>query len=315
MPADRSQKREARIGALIVAGLAAALLLVFFVPDLMRMAQPSMHLVALMGDAGALGKNSPVWLAGRKIGIVTAVEFRPANVDSTVRMAVHLDVAKKFTSHIRKDSYIRITTERLIGEPIVDIIPGTLAARPVEEDDTLRLPFRSSLEAVMDKAIALTDDFDSLVIHMKSIRGPAKARQDVIAHINKNLQAVTLQFHELSAGLANSPMAMLSDPKFRATLTHLSGNARQLREGFAAAAGRAHAAQSDAEPALKRLMARADTITRTLDELKLVVSQSGGGLILRAQKDSAIMKAVHGAQVQLDSLMAETKRNPLRFWF
>jgi hypothetical protein len=49
--------------------------------------------------------------------------------------------------------------------------------------------------------------------------------------------------------------------------------------------------------------------------LQEAVNSGGGGLLVRAQKDSAIIKGLHRARNQLDSLIAETKSNPLRFWF
>ena len=58
-----------------------------------------------------------------------------------------------------------------------------------------------------------------------------------------------------------------------------------------------------------------DTIRAILTDIQARIDAGGGGLLIRAQTDTAIIKAFHEAQVQLDSLIAETKRNPSRFWF
>jgi capsule polysaccharide export protein KpsE/RkpR len=106
-----------------------------------------------------------------------------------------------------------------------------------------------------------------------------------------------------------------SDPEFKRMVGNLSALIGDLRTSFTRAAERASAAQSEAEPALRRLAARADTINAQIAQLQTAIAAGGGGLLVRAQTDSAIVKALHGAQLQMDSLIAETKRNPLRFWF
>ena len=95
----------------------------------------------------------------------------------------------------------------------------------------------------------------------------------------------------------------------------MAARTRELRAQLEAAGERARAAHSDASPSLERLAAHADTISSILAELDTRVKQGGGGLMIRAQRDSAISKGLHRAQQLVDSLIAETKRNPLRFWF
>jgi hypothetical protein len=72
------------------------------------------------------------------------------------------------------------------------------------------------------------------------------------------------------------------------------------------------ALQSDVTAGLRRLQSRADSLTALLDSAAQSLS---GGLLVRAQRDSALVHAVFRARAQLDSLIAETKRNPLRFFF
>ena len=315
MANERNQKRSAELGALIIVAITAAAFAIFFVPDLFRMAVPSMEVVVLMPSAGALERNSPVWIAGRSVGKVTRVWLRPAAADSNARVAVYADVPRKYAQELRQDSRARITTARLIGEPALDLLPGSLDAPLLSDHDTIRMRPLGSLEAVLDKTIKLTRDFDKLIVDMSNVKRPAERRAREMARLNANLGAVGRQFRELTNALANSPMNTLSDARFRTLLDHLNTNSRNLRTALRQASERARAAHSQAQPSLDRLQARADTISRMLGRLQASLQSTGGGLIVRAQRDSAIVKALHETQVQLDSLMAETKRNPLRFWF
>jgi hypothetical protein len=150
---------------------------------------------------------------------------------------------------------------------------------------------------------------------MRSYKGPATRRVADLNRIDRQLHASTVGLRKLMNDLSTSPMQTFSGPAWSRMLNSLTANGRELNAQVRAAAERARAAHSDARPSLERLTARTDTIAAVLADLNARVAQSGGGLLIRAQRDSAIVKGLHEAQVQLDSLIAETKRNPLRFWF
>ena len=56
---------------------------------------------------------------------------------------------------------------------------------------------------------------------------------------------------------------------------------------------------------------RADSLS---NRLRTLSEQFANGSVMRFSSDSAIQKTLRETKVELDSLMAETKRNPLRFW-
>jgi hypothetical protein len=129
------------------------------------------------------------------------------------------------------------------------------------------------------------------------------------------MAAAARGLREFTLAVQEGPINTLSDPEFKRIVGSLGSSIGELRQTFMQAAERARAARDDAEPALRRLAARADTISMQITTLQNAIASSGGGLLVRAQTDTAIVKALHEAQVQMDSLIAETKRNPLRFWF
>ncbi|MGQ0560395.1 MAG: MlaD family protein [Gemmatimonadota bacterium] len=316
MPAEHSQKRRVRIGSLIAAVVVGLALLVFFMPDLFRKLEPSIEVVAVMERAPALEKASPVWVAGHEVGTVLSVQLRPAGVDSTERVAVRMSIPREFAAHVRSDSEVRVTSRRLIGEPVLDILPGSPTAPPIRSGDTLRVRSAGSIEGVLDRTFAVSDAFEKLFRDMESIeRIPSEAREEQLRRLNRSFAAASAEFRDLLEILRSSPMNTLSQPEFRQALASLQARATELSNALRTTAERARRAQSEAQPHLRRLAARTDTIRAVLARVQANVAAGGGGLLLRAQRDSAISKALHEAQVQLDSLVAETRRNPLRFWF
>jgi ABC-type transporter Mla subunit MlaD len=301
-------------GALIILGFFVVSMLIFFAGDLFRKLQPSVQVVALVDYAGTLDKNSIVWIAGREVGVVTSVVVMPPAADSIEPFAVNMRVPRKYLTFIRRDSQARITTARIIGNQVVDILPGSAQSPVYREGDTLRIRPSGTMEGVLERTLVLTAAMDSMVLEMKVLEAPATRGGEHLVRINENVQAVSKEFKSLMTAFEEGPLQTLSDPRMQDMLGRLSTRSRELSAAFGRAAERARAAKSDAQPSLERLMAHADTISMELARLQESM-KSGGGLMARAQTDTAIVKAIHRAQEQIDSLMAETKRNPLRFWF
>ena len=315
MPPDRSQNHKGLRGAIILLIVIALATLTFFIQDIFRATEHSIHVIGLIPDATSVDAKTPVWVAGRTVGAVTAVRFRGVQSDSTERLAVVMEIPRKYAVQIRRDATIRVTTERLIGDPVIDIDPGSPNAPAIADHDTLRMSPTGSLEGVMDKALALETDFDKLIVDMHSFQRGAKRGSDQLARLQSNMTALSVQFRDFSAGMAHSPMRILSDGSFSARLNAMQQQNAELGVALRKAMQRAQGAGGDLQASLKQLMARSDSISKSIATLRSTINQNGGGLLMRARSDSAIVKALHEASVQLDSLMAATKRNPLRFWF
>lgn len=315
MAMDRTPNRSVLFGALIIAALAAATIFIFFIPNVTRSLSRSIELVALMADAGALETGSEVWMSGHRVGSVAKVELLPIGTDSARRVAVTMTIPKKYQPFVQRDSEVRTTTETMIGKPVLDILPGSPGAPPVEDSDTLIVRRSGSIAVLLDKTDALTATAQQFLTDVRTVEARTSNRSEHVARMNRNLQTTMTEFRALTMTMRASPIRILSDPAFKQMLRNLSATSRQMSEALRGAADRARRAQDDAEPSLRSLAARADTIQGIVSELQARVEQSGGGLLIRAQKDSAIVKGLHEAQVQLDSLIAETRRNPLRFWF
>jgi ABC-type transporter Mla subunit MlaD len=317
MAVDRSQNRHVVIGVLILIAMVALPVLILFVPDWIRRLSSSAEIVVVMPEAGVLEKAAPVWIAGREVGTVMHVELRPGNVDSTERVAVRMSIPRKYLTHVRKDSQVRVTSASLIGKPVLDILPGSPGVPEVQDNDTLHVRTAGTLTGILESTFALNKAFADFFVDLKKLEGlsaPA-ARQQQIQRMNRSLTSAMTQFRTLVVSLQSSPINTLSDPEFKRMLASLQTRSTQLSTALRGASQRASKAQSNMQPTLERMTARGDTIRAVIADIQARIEAGGGGLLIRAQTDTAIMKAFHEAQEQLDSLIAETKRQPSRFWF
>ena len=315
MVAERSQRREVRRGLAVLAVLVFMFLGIFFLADVRRLFTRTSHLHVLMPSAAGLTRGSLVWIAGQTVGEVEEITVRPPGVDSIERVHVRMKVEDRHFEHIRRDSEARVTSFRVIGDPVLDITPGTPTAPAIQPGDTLRMRTVGTSAAVMARARSLQAHLKQLVADSRTIAGQARQRQDQATRLGRQLAATKREFEEFVDAVQFGPINVFSDPQFQQALSGLNETIGELKTSFTRASERARKARADAGPAFQRLSARADTIQHEIARLQASIAQSGGGLLVRAQTDTAIVKGLHRAQTQLDSLIAETKRNPLRFWF
>lgn len=315
MPIDPRQKRDARIGLVAIGIMVFSFLGIFFLADIRRAFTSTDTLHVTMPSAAGLRPGSMVWIAGRTVGAVKDIEVRGPEVDSLQRVVVHIQVEERHLQHIRRDSEARVTTAGAIGDPLLDITPGSMQAGAIEEDDTLRMRTTGTPAEAVARARALQANLRELAQGSKGLMNRTRQSAAQAARMREGLGRAAIEMREFITLVQEGPLNTLSDPEFNAIMSDLGGTISQLQVSFSRASARASAAGDEAAPALKRLAARADTISGEITKLQTAIRGSGGGLLVRARTDTAIVKSLHRSQEQLDSLIAETKRNPLRFWF
>ena len=124
----------------------------------------------------------------------------------------------------------------------------------------------------------------------------------------KQLQEAVALRNSLESGAG---IATLRDPAFAAALQRAQATAAQLPDVFAQMSTRAGEVK-EIKAAVARLQLRADSLRTQLAAASSLLG-TGNGSLTRFQQDSALIRAIAKARMDLDSLIAEAKRNPLRF--
>ncbi|HSJ07274.1 MAG TPA: MlaD family protein, partial [Longimicrobiales bacterium] len=270
--------------------------------------------VALVPDAPGLAVGSPVWVGGRVVGSVKALGFMPAGTDTLDRIWVDLKLPRGVQSQVRQDSRVRLTSTALIGERVVDIEPGTPSVPALAPGDTLRMKYGLSADEVTRQAASIKAQLDTLLAEARSMEPAARARITQAARAAAAMEGAMVEARRLQADLrANAGMALLDDPAFAASLERVREHAAGLPAAAARLRGEAEGT-ADVVAALATLEARADTLRASLDAAAQMLDASGG-FAGRITRDSALIRAVDAARASLDSLVAEARRNPLRFVF
>jgi phospholipid/cholesterol/gamma-HCH transport system substrate-binding protein len=145
---------QIRIGGFILAGLGVFFAIIYLLGAQARYFERKYDLIAEFTQVGGLLHGATVRLAGVQIGRVTNVEL-PSQAGGKVR--VTLTIAKRFSDRIRKDSEVRIVTQGLLGDKLVEISIGSLASPPAKPGDLLasREPYETE-QVIAEAADTLT---------------------------------------------------------------------------------------------------------------------------------------------------------------
>lgn len=166
---------------------------------------------ATFTDVKGLLRGSNIWLSGIKIGTVKRIEFTGYGL-AKVEMKIDED-ARKFIS---KDARAKISTDGVIGNPIVVIYGGTPNIPAIGDQDTLqteagfnRGQMMSKLEESNQNLSVITSDFKTVSRRLVAGEGTMGKllTEDKIAEqlqaTSANLQQASVIIQRLSANLAD----------------------------------------------------------------------------------------------------------------
>lgn len=296
--------------------LAAASAAIVLAEDIARLFTHRFTLVVAFPEALGLQPGADVRLAGQPIGTVRRVAFAPAGTEPAEDRApvtASLELRAFAREFIRGDSEVRLHRPRLMGDPVVEIRPGTAAAPAVLPGDTLVGRAAARPLELVERVTHVRGALDTLSADARRIRHLVDDRAPITRDALDQLSTTAAEVDVLLAAFDHGPLAdFLEGAEGREALARvvrrLHAIAALVRERAVALANEPPAA------ALERIAARVDELTAQLDELRALVD-SPDGFRARWERDPALRQVLDAARVQLDSLVEVTRRRPWRFWF
>ena len=308
------QGHETLYGGLIIVGIIVFAVCIFVLDAVVAAFRDFDEIVAVMPEAPGVTKGTAVWISGKPVGTVSRVSFLPIRSDSTAQIAVALQFPHEYHELIRDDSRVRLTSERFIGEPVIDILPGTSAAL-VAHGDTLFMGNIVTPEELREKAAKVKQLFDSAIVELRAVAGPARNRMAALAPVMRNMAAAQQELASLTTAVQNGPaLELLSDGRLNDHIASLQKTAAELGPAFATARSRMTDAETGVAASMGRMQTGAERLSASLTRLQALMEENNGTMY-RMSADSALLRTLHGVQAQLDTLMMEARKNPLRFVF
>jgi len=130
---EKTSSQKIRLGIFVIIGLLFFILAVYFIGNKQKMFGKTDHLEAVFNNVNGLQLGNNVRYSGINAGTVRGIEMIN---DTTIRVDMIID--KTILPHIKTDAVAIIGSDGLVGNMIINIIPGKSAAPSVKPGDKIR---------------------------------------------------------------------------------------------------------------------------------------------------------------------------------
>lgn len=142
---EKSNSQKIQLGIFVIIGTLVFLAAIYFIGNKQNMFGNTSHLKAVFVNVNGLQPGNNVRYAGIDIGTVKEIEMMN---DTTI--SVHMIIDNKIMEHIKKNAIATISSDGLVGNMIINIIPGKGAAEKVENGDTIQSYSRIGTDAMLE---------------------------------------------------------------------------------------------------------------------------------------------------------------------
>jgi phospholipid/cholesterol/gamma-HCH transport system substrate-binding protein len=141
---EKTDAQKIRLGLFVIIGSLFFLAAIYFVGNKQNMFGNTSNLKAIFVNVSGLQVGNNVRYAGIDIGTVKSIEMIN---DTTINVAMSIE--DKMLTHIKKDAIATIGSDGLVGNMIVNIIPGKGNAQAVVAGDVLKSYSRASTDEML----------------------------------------------------------------------------------------------------------------------------------------------------------------------
>jgi hypothetical protein len=301
-------------GLLWIVGIAILIVAVFFFDTFLRATEEGPRLTVVATAAPGVVPGSTVWVAGRPVGRVLSVRFRPPDPQSRDNIIIETVLQRSIDDIIRADATVSIHPSDLLEPVVVSIRPGTPASPPLAYPATLRA---TSDDLDQEYVFSL---FDSLRTEGAQLESRAGALATILEGTDGTLGALSddealrlalrrdltrlrdLMGRDLDSG---SLGRLMTDSLLPARLDSVRARLAVLQAG------------PEREPGVERpdyisLASRLDGLKERIADLDAMLS-AGEGTAGRALHDREIRRQVTALRAQLDTVVVELMERPGRW--
>jgi phospholipid/cholesterol/gamma-HCH transport system substrate-binding protein len=307
---------QLKVGVLIVVALLILVIAIIKLGQVGNLFGKRYQLVAFVSNASGLRLGGGVTVAGQLAGSIKEIKFLPPDADTTRNLKLVVEVDRKVSEQVRRDSRARIRTQGVLGDKVFDISPGTPTYRVLHEGDTLVVDASIDFEGVVLQASGAINDVLALTGDLKKVTGGINRGEGTLGQMVTNralydqLNATLAQTSALMARLENprgTVGRMLNDPSLYYSLNRTIASADtvigQIRSGNGSIG---KLLQDDTLYVhLVSIVARADSLVSTMS--------SGKGTMSKLFADEQLYDQLVKTVGELNKVLVEVRRDPRRY--
>lgn len=149
---EKTNAEKFKLGIFVIIGLVLFVTAVYFIGNKKNMFGKTTTISALFNNVNGLQLGNNVRYAGINIGTVTTIEM----LNDTV-IKVEMSIENKILPHIKKDAIAAISSDGLVGNMIINIIPGKGISAPIQPNDIIQ-SFNKVRTEDMLKTLSVTNE-------------------------------------------------------------------------------------------------------------------------------------------------------------
>ena len=305
---------ELKVGALILLGLAIALVGIMSVGERQGLMKPKYFLVAVFGDVSGLQNGAPVRVSGYQVGVVNDIVMK--EVGGRNKIVLKLRLEKSSQSSIRQGSIAKIGSMGLLGDKLVEIIPAKYDQPVLQNNDSLKTIEVMPPEEILARAAEIADTIrsaaQSLNVIIKKVefgKGTlGKIIDDPRMYVNLDSLLVTLNHLTMQIKSGQGTLAKLvKDPSLYNNLNQAAASVNTIADSLKRGQG-----------SLGRMLREPDlylALDSTSQRLNTILGriERGEGTLGGLSKDEEMYQKLKSASTELDALIKDIKKNPKKY--
>jgi len=158
--------KKIRLGIFVTLGLVTFLAVVYYIGQRERLFGGTIAISGVFTNVNGLQEGHSVRYTGIDIGTVKEVQLI---TDTSANVIMKID--KRTKKFIKKDATAVIGSEGLMGNKVINIIPGTSGAAAINDKDVIGTIAAADMDQVMVKVNRIADDISAIVSNVRSGNG------------------------------------------------------------------------------------------------------------------------------------------------
>jgi len=248
---EKTSSEKIRLGFFVIIGLSFFVFAVYFIGNKQQMFGNTEYLKAVFNNVGGLQLGNNVRFSGINVGTVRGIEI----INDTTTNVVMI-IEKKIMPFIKKNAVATIGSDGLVGNVIINIIPGNGDAQSVNPGDILKSTNRIRTDDMMEtlnttnqNAARLTADLLKITNEINQGKGTvgvllkdtimATDFKQSVHYLKITSQRTSETVENLNKQIAslnnkNNVIGVLKDTvvanKIKAVVTHLDSSSKEINK-------------------------------------------------------------------------------------
>lgn len=186
---EKTTSQKVRLGVFVILGLLLFILAVYFIGSKQKMFGKTYHLEVVFNNVNGLQLGNNVRYSGITVGTVRGIEM--VN-DTLIRVDMIID--KAVFPHIKKDAIATIGSDGLVGNMIINIIPGKKNKTSVEPGDIIQSQNRIRTDDLLNTFNITNENASNLTANLLKISNEIKQGEGTLSLlINDSVMAKDLK--------------------------------------------------------------------------------------------------------------------------